>query len=835
MPKSFAFQEPGTQFQVAGVSWYQTVRALSKEQVLVRDLMTRQEAALLLSDLMKQHQEGHVIFALSGPNLHEEEGKPLKTAYDFTELRKLPLPLQQETKDRIYLITPLLDLHPAERTDQVIEARIREYVFQEIPRLISSERTVPLFPLHQGRQGRPRRPDAPVKSPETVNISLPQEKGIPAKTATIPVVSTRTVSRWIATFELGRRDPRSLVPGYYRRGPQDMRLSAKQRDFIEQAVNEVFKQNERAPVTHVIDKVKALVLAANQTIPEGEPRIEEPKKNSIYRYLDRLDDEEFDIARLGRNAAARKNNQAGQGLRPTHPNEIWEMDSCIPDLLVIDDTDGLPIGRPRLTVVRDKYTGYPVGLSVSFDPPSAYPVLECLYYAIIQKDHVKELFGLRHEYLAFGVPEVLAVDRGKEFINEDVELACEQLGIELVDLEGHAPWLKGAIERWFRTVNTDLIHTIPGTTFSNFLERGDYDSSKHACITLDGLWYLLHKWIVDIYTQKGRRGFGVPARLWERACEKDFVPRLPQSRYELTVLLSRTASRGIENSGVQFENLFYPDTRLAPIRRELKKQLKRKHPESGALLNQPEAGKVWIKYNAGDLSRIWVLNPFSSPPTYLEVLAADQEYTSGLSLWKHLGIKRYLREQMERDIDAEGLILAKEELRQFIYEEFRYAKKTGTRKYAARWLDIHVSDSLRGPRAPSLGDVPMASLAPEAVELAFQLRESGQDQPAEAATAPEETPAFETSSVASLHVPLPPPEAGITLLEGPKNPTAGTRLPMPSPSTPGQSSPAETKGVEEKAPPSSISTDPDPQTTFGIQAGFIRPRAPALQEVAHGK
>jgi putative transposase len=67
--------------------------------------------------------------------------------------------------------------------------------------------------------------------------------------------------------------------------------------------------------------------------------------------------------------------------------------------------------------------------------------MECLLYAISPKNHVKELFGLRNDYVGYGVPETLAVDRGSGYINKDLELACAQLRIELDPMPGRSPWL----------------------------------------------------------------------------------------------------------------------------------------------------------------------------------------------------------------------------------------------------------------------------------------------------------------------------------------------------------------------------------------------------------
>jgi putative transposase len=52
--------------------------------------------------------------------------------------------------------------------------------------------------------------------------------------------------------------------------------------------------------------------------------------------------------------ARQKHQQVEQGPRPERPNERWELDHTLLDVVVIDEEDGLPIGRPTLTAVRDK-------------------------------------------------------------------------------------------------------------------------------------------------------------------------------------------------------------------------------------------------------------------------------------------------------------------------------------------------------------------------------------------------------------------------------------------------------------------------------------------------
>ena len=68
------------------------------------------------------------------------------------------------------------------------------------------------------------------------------------------------------------------------------------------------------------------------------------------------------------------------------------------------------------------------------------------------------------------------------------------------------PWYKGTVERYFRTINQQLIHQTQGTTFSNVIDKGDYNPQKNAVISFSRLLEMMHIWILDYYTQKFNTG-----------------------------------------------------------------------------------------------------------------------------------------------------------------------------------------------------------------------------------------------------------------------------------------------------------------------------------------
>ncbi len=278
------------------------------------------------------------------------------------------------------------------------------------------------------------------------------------------------------------------------------------------------------------------------------------------------------------------------------------------------------------------------------------------------------------------------------------------------------PELKAGIERKFRTLNSGLFHTLPGTTFSNIFQRGEYDSSKYACISLDELERALVLFLVDIYAEKQHRGLhGVPARRWEQATAKYFTPRLPPNQNELAILLGRVDWRALHPYGIEFECLRYNAADLGELRVRLKGE------------------KVKLKYHPGDLSRIFVFDPFEK--CYHEVPALDQEYTQGLSFWKHRLIRRMAAQEADQ-VDLAALGRARRKIQEMV-DRARTRKKTSTRSKVARWdgkspspprsTPGSVSSNSHSPQRSDL-NLPSASAETEIYDFDYNLPPSRREE-----------------------------------------------------------------------------------------------------------
>lgn len=846
MPKPFVF-EPGVQY-ILGEVGYQVLEMLAQGDILVQNI-TEQDGKKVVHHQKMLHRcwrEGTFTFVLPGKaNLREDgatlkttDGIALKTSYDFSVLRDLPQEIQDTTRQRLELIKRILHLNPGERTKANVEDQITRYVDELLELRGRGDITV-LLGNHIGKGKGPRKKkgmqssiivlDLPPAENETDSLACKGKKKSKGKTKPDkPSISYRTVCRWIESFELSHRDIRSLVPAYHRNGPKRLYLHPDVQDVIKKAIKEVCKEN-RDPdpaISDICMKVKKLMKEANKE-RSPEQQLSAPSDRTTYRFIGSLDAEELAELGMRRKRRGPKNDAGDQPPRATRPNERWEFDFCRLDLLVVDAFDRLPIGRPIIAAIRDKYTGYPVAIFISFEPPSYRLVMECLMYAILEKAHVKELFGTTNDYLPYGVPETLVVDNGLE-LHEDLETACLQLGIELVHTKVRSPWLKGAIERWFRTLSKDLIHRIPGTTFSNFLERGEYASEKEACMTLDALWEVLHIWIVDYYTQDKHKGIGpewagegIPAQLWKDALEQDFVPALPPSRDDLLVLVSRTTERTPEPYGIDFENLVYQSPQLKELRERMRQHEAEKHMK----WHGEEPGKVQVKYYPGDLSRLWVLDPFDLH--YFEVKAVSQEYTRGLSLWKHLVIKRFVREELKRKIDEDALLEAKERIQRIVNEEYRLTRRIHSRLGAARWFDNQVI-SWQGASSPLEDILQSTSLELDEATSGEATGEAEENPPVPVART-ETDSTYTTEGISAIGASPPPLMQNVSLApeEGQgemANPI--TELPsMPETPAPRQTSDKKQKSQKREEDPSSQTSSEaaDTPTTFGIMVGYDRP------------
>lgn len=517
----------------------------------------------------------------------------------------------------------------------------------------------------------------------TKHTLIPVIEKISSKLNDTSPPSWKTLYRWFKRYRASGEDVRSLIPGCKLRGNRRRKFSGGDPEkaeaivkIIEKVIAERYLTRHRPTVDSLCDAIYVRITSENQ-FRDKTDQLSLPHKSSIYDIVNRLDQYEVMKARYGKRIADQKYAATKQGPRPARPLERVEIDHTKLDMLVVDSEMRLPVGRPWLTVALDKYSRMIIGMYISFDPPGYLPVMQCLRHAIRPKTYVKDRYpGIKNSWNVYGIPESIIVDNGPEFYSKHLEDACLQLGIIIHYAPPRRGQYKGSVERFFRTQNQKLLHGQPGTTFSNIIDRADYDPKKNAVISTEAFEEMTHIFIVDIYHQTPHRALqNTPAQVWKTAIA-EYPPAIPPRSSDLNVLLGCIEMRTVSNIGIELHNLRYNDERLARLRRTLK-----------------PGERVQIKYDPIDLSLIYVAD--KDKGEYIPVPAANQSYTQSLTLWQHKVIKRYTR-QIGKDItNVVDLALAKEKIQEIVEREWITTKRTQTRQRISRFrnhgLQTHVS------------------------------------------------------------------------------------------------------------------------------------------------
>ena len=109
---------------------------------------------------------------------------------------------------------------------------------------------------------------------------------------------------------------------------------------------------------------------------------------------------------------------------------------------------------------------------------------------MLPKDPAQE-FNVPLEWPMHGTPKEIMVDNGKDFVSEAFRRACDEFGILLSFRPVGSPHYGGTIERLIGTL-VGQCHLLPGTTKNSVKAKGDYDSMKHASMTLSEVrtWFV---------------------------------------------------------------------------------------------------------------------------------------------------------------------------------------------------------------------------------------------------------------------------------------------------------------------------------------------------------
>lgn len=500
-----------------------------------------------------------------------------------------------------------------------------------------------------------------------------------------------TVARWIRHYRKAGEDIRALIDRHMDKGNRESRLGELLETIADDVIETVYMTLERRSRQEVLETLRGRVAQQNLGRLASE-KIPRPGINYVKRRINEIPAYDRCVARYGKRLADIKFRAAGLGAPAEKLLARASIDHCRLDLMVVDEESRLPLGRPWLTLVMDERSRYVLGFYIGFEEPSAVSVGRAVSQALMPKT---ELLSAHPQVVnawdAWGIFSTLVADNGLELHGTVLEHAIERFGIKLQFCPRKKPWYKGKLERFFRTFNNKLLDGIPGKTFSNVLDKGDYNPSKHAVVALSSLREMILIWIVDIYHQTNHRGLGrAPAEAWEE--EIQGVDRwLPASALETDSAFSRREIRRLTHKGIEFDCLFYNSPDLARIREF-----------HGAEIN------VEVRVADDDVGSIVVVAPGGKQ--LVRVPALERDYAEGTTRWQHKVCKRYKRRIQDDESRDISLFVAREKIRELISKDMRLTKRD-SRKRQARFTEAPEAAGPSEGRADMALPNPAASAA----------------------------------------------------------------------------------------------------------------------------
>lgn len=314
--------------------------------------------------------------------------------------------------------------------------------------------------------------------------------------------------------------------------------------------------------------------------------------------------------------------------------EVVQIDHTLADVIVVDRAYRQPLQRPWLTLAIDVASRMVVGFYLTLEPPSALSVSLVIQHLVQPKLDWLERLGIDASWPTAGLPETIHVDNAREFRSKALKRGAEEHGISLQYRPVGAPHFGGHIERLIGTM-MGAVHLLPGSTFSNIQDRGDYDSAARSAMTLDELerWLALE---ITRYHAERHRSLGIPPiAAWNEAYGRRDMPlRMPYDPEGFRIDFLPSALRMVRRDGIHLFGLRYWDDILSLWAGRGDRQLR-------------------VSYDPRDLSTVFVRGPDGQR---YPVRFADLRHPP-ITLAEHRRAQALLRER-GRSLEDEALIFA---------------------------------------------------------------------------------------------------------------------------------------------------------------------------------
>jgi len=405
-----------------------------------------------------------------------------------------------------------------------------------------------------------------------------------------------TIYRWLDKYET-YGTVSSLASSYSNCGAKGKgRLDNSVETVVASVIDAFYLDKQQYPFSTIYRKISEKCLNIGQTAPS---------ESAIRNRLKRLDPK---LVAKRRKGVGVRDTRGTPGKFPDvkMPLDIIQIDHTKVDIMLVDDTTRMNIGRPNITVAIDVYSRMIYGFHISLEPINFFSVGQCLLNAILPKDDLLKHFDVKGEWPVYGLPRKVHMDNAKEFRSDSLMRFCQEYRIEDIYRPVARAHFGGAVERVIGT-HMKQVHQLPGTTFSNVKERGTYDSEEHATMTISELdqWYL--DFVVNVYHKTEHHDLGMtPEEKFYQAYlgvgdgTIPFLPSVPANTLKLRMALLPSVERTVQKNGITIDYVTYFSETLRKwiVPAEYKK-----------LNHNLRSATVLCRRDPRDISKIYVYDP----------------------------------------------------------------------------------------------------------------------------------------------------------------------------------------------------------------------------------
>jgi len=469
-----------------------------------------------------------------------------------------------------------------------------------------------------------------------------------------------TVYRWLRRYK-EQGELTGLIPTKRGWGKGNTRISEDVEKVISDILNEYYLTDRRPDVASTVYEVRKRCRSL---------KLAPPAARTVQTRIDKIPERTRLRKRGDYDLASNKHDARVGSLNAEYPLQIVQIDHSPIDLILVDDVHRQPIGRPWLTVAICVHTRMVTGYYLSMQAPSALSVAMCVVHSILPKEKWLALHGVDGEWPVWGKMATLHSDNGRDFKAESLIRSLSNHGINKeFRPKGEKHW-GGHIERYINT-NSRNSKKDRGATFSNPLERREYDSEGKAIYTFAEFETRLIRNVLKYHEQFHDELDMAPIRKWSSAflgdrdhsTKQPLPPRVADPwAFQLDFLPSY--QRVIHPYGVEMDAKYFAEA--------LRPWIGKTDPKTG----KPQ--KFLFRRDPRDVTRIWFKDPALNE--YFEVPILRARY-QGVTVAEYVKAKKKARADGRGAVNEELVDKYVDENQQ---QEIEAAEKTKAARRSAQ-------------------------------------------------------------------------------------------------------------------------------------------------------